>query len=97
MNSLEIDYEEMIKEIKEQNPKNIHELIYAILAITGVGSKRKQVFNVIEMLEIIKPLDQQLLKIAFTKGGGPIGYKTMVEYNKTHNIKVDLSDRVKEV
>jgi hypothetical protein len=90
MNSLEIDYEEMIKEIKEQNPNNYTELIYSILAITGVGWKRKHVWNTLKIIEMIKPLDEQLRKITYIKGE-LIGHKSRSDYNRTHNIKIDLS------
>ena len=92
MNDLEIDYEELIKEIKEQNPKNYTELIWSILAVTGSGCKSKYwncVFNTLNVIEIIKPLDEQLFKIACIKGE-LIGRKSMHDYNKTHNIKVIL-------
>ena len=97
MNNSEIDYEELIKEIKEQNPKNLTELIYAILAITGVGWKRKHVMNILSIIEIIKPLDTQLYKISSIKGEF-IGHKSRTEYNRTHNIKIDLNkDTQKQV
>lgn len=89
--ALKIDYEKLIKTIHNQNPKNITDLIYLIVAIYyNDFDKKLHMISVAYAINVIREFDNKIEEISYLSGA-EISQESMREYNKTHSIKIPLS------
>jgi hypothetical protein len=84
--SKEIDYEKLIRDLHSQRPKNITDLIYAIVAL--IGNENTHILPIAEAIQVIREFDEELDKISYIDGP-ELSHKSILEYNLKHEIKIN--------